>query len=228
MNVLYTGIAGLLFFCFSLLPVYAQQGNICIKFIGNCGLYLSDGQLNLYVDFPYRSGAFNYMKYGKTELDSIKSNALFIFTHRHPDHYSGQLLKKQTGQVLGPWKVPKGKRADLNQLKDSFPYFSVQAFRTKHRFASRHSSYLLSWHGKRIFLSGDTERAETIAGLKDIDIAFVPYWILLDAREKNMQTDVKKFFVYHLYPEQKLNVSTPERIQLLQRQGEVICIPFGM
>lgn len=69
-------------FCFS------QTNEIRIQFIGNCGLSMSDGKSNLYIDFPYKSGAYGYMKYESIEIDSIKDNSTFLFTHRHADHYS--------------------------------------------------------------------------------------------------------------------------------------------
>lgn len=66
---------------------FSQSNEIKIKFLGNCGLHLTDGNLN-YMDFPYKSGAYGYMEYDKAQLDSIKENSIFIFTHKHADHYS--------------------------------------------------------------------------------------------------------------------------------------------
>ncbi|MCL2246754.1 MAG: hypothetical protein FWC10_06540 [Lentimicrobiaceae bacterium] len=59
----------------------AQSNEITIKFIGNCALSMTDGKSNFYIDFPYKSGAYKYMKYDESEIDSIKENAIFIFTH---------------------------------------------------------------------------------------------------------------------------------------------------
>lgn len=85
----------------------AQANTITIRYIGNCGLYMTDGTLDVYVDFPYKSGAFGYMEYPVSEIDSIKAKATHIFTHRHPDHYSKKSVKKLSGTVYGPWKVKK-------------------------------------------------------------------------------------------------------------------------
>ncbi|MBC8882919.1 hypothetical protein H9X57_04590 [Flavobacterium piscinae] len=63
--------------------------------------------------------------------------------------------------------------------------FKIESFKTKHRFTFKHYSYLITWHGKRIFLSGDTESADLISTVKNINWAFVPYWIMLDAKEKS-------------------------------------------
>jgi len=205
---------------FSTNPLFSQSGEIKIKFLGNAGLYLTDGASNVYVDFPYKSGAFGYMKYDIAQLDSIKDNSVFIFTHRHPDHYSRKLVNKQKGKAYGPWNVTA-----LEDLNNILPHFSIHSFKTKHRFASKHSSYLITWHGKRIFISGDTETADTIATVKDIDWAFVPSWIIYNARENKMKIDAKKFAIYHLYPSEEINVVTPGII-LLNKQNEVITLPY--
>lgn len=205
--------------------VSAQTNAITVRFIGNCGLYMTDGKLDVYVDFPYKSGAYGYMQYAPSEVDSIKANATHIFTHRHADHYSKKLVKQLTGKVLGPWKVAKKRRADLTAPQYASAAFSVETFRTKHRFAHHHYSYLITWHGKRIYLSGDTEKADTIAQAKEMNWAFVPYWILLDAKDKNIRIDTEKIAVYHLYPTQKVTTDNT-KILLLKEQNAVITIPY--
>ncbi|MBK9289952.1 MAG: hypothetical protein IPN38_20460 [Flavobacteriales bacterium] len=186
---------------------------------------MSDGALDVYVDLPYKSGAFGYMDYPGSEIDSIKANATHIFTHRHPDHYRKKLVKKLSGTVYGPWKVKKKRRADLSAPAYSAAQFTVQTFRTKHRFARHHYSYLITWHGKRIYLSGDTEGAETIAQVTTMDIAFVPAWIMRDAKEKNITIDAQRFAVYHLYPTEKVTTDNP-KVTVLRTQGEVLALPY--
>lgn len=201
-----------------------QQNEIRVKFIGNCGLYMTDGSLNVYIDFPYKSGAFNYMTYEKAELDSIRDNAVFIFTHRHPDHYSHKLLKRHTGKICGPWKVRKKRRFHSNDLADK--EFSIASFRNKHRFNFKHSSYLITWHNKRIFISGDTETAETIKEVSNMDWAFIPPWIYSDAARRKIKIDSKMKVIYHLYPNQKIDGEPPKDLILLRRQNEVIKINY--
>jgi len=105
---------------------FSQTSEIKIKFIGNCGLHLTDGDLNIYVDFPYKSGAFNYMEYDTAELDSIKDNSIFLFTHKHPDHYSiknmRKTLRKKHGKKYGKWNLDK-----LEELCKTIPEFNIQA-----------------------------------------------------------------------------------------------------
>lgn len=199
--------------------LYAQTPDIQVKFIGNCGIHLTDGKNNLYVDFPYQSGAFNYMTYNQAELDSIADNAYFLFTHKHPDHYSKKMLNliksKHKGNVYGKWNTES-----FNELNAAFTDFRIEIFKTKHRFSFNHYSYLITWHGKKLYFSGDTESAVTIASIDQIDWAFIPTWIWMDAKENNLQLNATKFAIYHLYPDESVTNSEPEKIKLLNKQGE--------
>jgi L-ascorbate metabolism protein UlaG (beta-lactamase superfamily) len=219
-NLYKKNILIILFIGFYLLG-FSQSNEIKIRFIGNCGLHLSDGKTNLYVDFPYKSGAFGYMKYNVSEIDSINENAIFIFTHKHPDHFSKKMLRKVKGKRKGKVFV-NGKGKKYEALSATIDDFKIELFKNKHRFSFKHHSYLITWHGKRIFFSGDTETSATIASLKDMDWAFVPGWILMDAKEKNVTIDAKKIGVYHLYPNQKVTNSRPEKYLILDKQGMVI------
>lgn len=200
-----------------------QSNEIKIKFIGNCGLYLTDTKSNIYIDFPYKSGAHNYMEYDKSELDSIKENATFIFTHKHADHYSRKLLKKRRGKKYGPWNIAK-----ITNIKDSIPDFNIEAFRTEHKVfgvSFKHYSYLITWHNKRLFISGDTEKADTVATVHQIDWLFAPVWLIIDAKNKQLKIDATKIAVYHIG--QKDKVTTKDtKITLLDQSGEVIIIPY--
>jgi L-ascorbate metabolism protein UlaG (beta-lactamase superfamily) len=199
---------------------FSQSKEIKVKFIGNCSLFLTDGGQNIYIDFPYKSGAHGYMKYDKSEIDSIKSNPVFIFTHRHSDHYSKKLLKKLKGKKYGPWNLSK-----LDQLNDPANEFSIQSFKTKHIFSLKHYSYLITWHKKKIFISGDTNNADTIAKISNIDWAFMPAWLTMDSIKKNLKLDVKMVGLYHIGPKDKITTENPI-ILLLDKQGEVISIPY--
>lgn len=211
---------------------FSQSNEISIEFMGNCGLYMTDGNTNIYIDFPYKSGAYGYMEYDKAELDSIKENSIFIFTHKHADHYSKKNLKKvmreKSGQKFGVSNI-----SDLEKLGETIEDFDIKAFKTKHTFFGipfRHYSYLITWHGKKIYLSGDTTNPETIGKIKNIDWAFVPYWILINAKEMGIEIDTKMYFIYHLYPEQipsaKETWGNVDNIHPLTEQGEIITIKY--
>ena len=129
---------------------FAQSNEIKIRYIGNCGLHITDGINHIYTDFPYKSGAYNHIEYEDSEIDSLKKNSFYIFTHKHADHYSKKLLKEvlktKKGKAYGPWNI-----SELERLDDSIPDFEIQTFKTKHRFSLNHYSFLITWHNKKIF-----------------------------------------------------------------------------
>lgn len=209
---------------------YSQSSEIEIEFIGNCGLHMTDGQTNIYVDFPYKSGAYGYMEYEEKRLDRIEENATFIFTHKHADHYSKKSLKRVM-KVKGGREFGISNIAELEKLGESIDDFEIEAFKTKHSFFGipfRHYSYLITWHGKRIYLSGDTTNPETIGKVADIDLAFIPYWILANAKEQSIEIDAEMFAVYHLYPVQvdsaKENWGEVGNIRPMVEEGEKITL----
>lgn len=224
MNSLFTRFLILFIFTLSAHLSFSQSNELQIRFIGNCGLYLTDGSTNIYIDFPYKSGAHNYMEYDISELDSIRKDPIFIYTHKHADHYSGKLVKKsaqtRNGQIYGPWNIKK-----MLELSGKIPNFTIETFKTKHRFSFNHYSYLISWHGKRIFFSGDTEHPHTIALMSDLDWAFAPAWLVTEAFDQNLKIDSEKIAIYHIGPKDHITSSDP-KIVLLNTQGEIIRIPY--
>ena len=206
---------------------FGQSHEIKIRFIGNCGLYMTDGATNFYIDFPYKSGAHNYMEYDDSEIDSIKDDAIFIFTHRHADHYSKKILKKLTGQKFDPWNID-----ELEKLGETISDFEIKAFETSHKFygiSFKHYSYLITWHGKKIYISGDTQNANTLALQKDIDWTFAPVWLLTDAHEKgiNLPEISKMYAIYHIGKKDKItNDGNDPQIKLLNEPGEIITISY--
>lgn len=188
-------------------------------------MQLTDGSKNVFVDFPYKPGAYGYMTYGANQLDSVPEGSTFIFTHRHADHYSKKLVKPLKGKVHGPWQSPRPKLAGMEILDDPANSLSVVAYKAKHRFSLHHSSYLITWHGKKFFISGDTEDAELAGTIEHVDYAFVPPWLLSDAMEKRIKIDADHFAMYHLYPDQAVTTDDP-RIQFMRKENDVIAVPF--
>lgn len=211
---------------------FSQTNEIKIEFLGNCGLYLSDGETNIYTDFPYKSGAYGYMQFEESELDRIKENSIFIFTHKHADHYSKKNLKKviteKGGTAYGVSNIP-----ELEKLNDNLNDFEIKSFKTKHKVFGinfRHFSYLITWHGKTIYLSGDTTNPETIGKIKNIDLAFVPYWLYENAIKQHINIDAKEIGIYHLYPYEieraEKYFENKKNEYPLTKQGEIVTIKY--
>ena len=117
-------------------------------------------------------------------------------------------------------------------MGDSIPDFDIKAFETQHKvfgISFKHYSYLITWHGKKIYLSGDTENADTIAKQNDLDWAFVPAWLAMDAREKGIKLLelTKMLGIYHIGPNDHITSDeTVPTLKLLNKQGEVIRIAY--
>lgn len=201
-----------------------QTSEIKIRFIGNCGLHITDGVKDIYTDFPYKSGAHNYMEYEGNELDSVKENAYFIFTHKHSDHYlkngMNAFMTKKKGKMYGKWNIH-----EMEQLRDEIPDFEIIGYKTKHHFSFTHYSFLITWHKKKIYFSGDTENPETILTMTNLDWAFIPAWLVNSINESNQKLDSKMVGIYHIGPKDDIDIKG-EKVLMLNKQGAVITIPF--
>ena len=202
--------------------LHAQTNAITVRFGGNAGISLSDGKQTICFDFPYSSGAFGYMRFDSAALKAVQRDAILIFTHRHPDHYWRHHTKFYTGKKYARRNRKKLPKRLPNQVSE----VSIQVFRTKHRFCFKHYSYLLEWHGKRFFISGDTEHPETIGKIKNIDYAFVPPWILSYAKAKNISIDAKTKVIYHLYPNEKVEQAMDINDKVLDKLGMEFQVPI--
>lgn len=203
---------------------YGQTNEITIRYIGNCGLHITDGTHHIYTDFPYKSGAHHYAEYDDSEIENLEENAYYIFTHKHSDHYYkgkvNKILKKKNGKKYGKWNIK-----ELEKLSEVLPDFKIEAFKTKHMFSFAHYSYLITWHGKKIFLSGDTESADTIMTIKDMDWAFIPAWLVYDINEREKKLDTEHIGIYHIGPRDDISI-TGEKVLMLDKQGEEISISY--
>ncbi|SFT42017.1 hypothetical protein SAMN05216474_0461 [Lishizhenia tianjinensis] len=215
MRLLFT----MLLLCLSF-TMKAQDTTITAKFIGNCGLYLTDGHSHLYIDFPYKSGAHKYMEYDAGELDSIQENAIFLFTHHHSDHYSRKLMRKtkqaKGGKVFGNWNA-----GELDSLKETF---TIEAIKTSHRFSMKHYSYVVTWHGKRFYFSGDTASTKEVSTLENIDWAFINPWLFMKLQRERIKIDTDFYALYHFYPTQVLPEEKPDNVFFLMNQGEQLIL----
>jgi ribonuclease BN (tRNA processing enzyme) len=213
-------IASILFillthFCFG------QTNEITVTLIGNAGFRMTDGVTNIYFDFQYKSGAFGYMTYSERELEKIKPNSIFIFTHKHADHYAKKIVKKLNGKVYAG-----SNRKEISELEKDIPDFKITSYKTKHRFSFGHYSYVIEWHGKKVFVSGDTKHPETIGLIKGIDYAFIPPWLITYAKEKNITIDAKIKVLYHLYSNEKVTEKASDDLIIFDKQGMNIKIEY--
>ena len=163
-----------------------------IQYIGNASFVLSDGKKNVFIDFPYEAGAYGFaMDYS---LDSIITgdNNISIITHHHGDHWWRKGFMDSNNKLFAPYFVrlfvPKSRKIlfkehtvidDLiiNPIKTPHGYtIAPFGFNINLKCIS-HYSYILFWHNKKIFISGDANsNYELLQREKNIDIAIITHW----------------------------------------------------
>jgi len=192
------------------------------RFIGNMAWAISDGSFTLMSDFPYDSGAVRgYMTYDASEIKSATPETLSLITHRHGDHWSPTLFPKTTWKIVGPRDVvatlPKDR---VVPVSPRFPYgpLVVDAIETPHASIG-HYSYVVAWHGKRLYFSGDTEEPKHLVALKQLDVAFLSPW-LYRAAMKIGRIDAKRIVIYHHQPGETVPECRPPCH--VPRQGETV------
>ena len=207
-----------------LISEVAFAGNLSFQFIGNMAFSISDGKTTLYSDFPYESGAFDYMKYDLKSL-KISDNAVCLITHAHRDHWANELFKPLKLKIIGPPEVLKAvnpSRIIPFAKEITYEGIHVQPLETPHANLT-HYSYLVTWHGIRMYFSGDTEEIKTLLAMKNLDVAFISPWLARSLSTNKQTVDAKKIVIYHHADGEK--VVAPKN-GIVPKQGETFQIPF--
>src|SRR5687768_1471826 len=155
------------------------------RFIGNMAFAITDGRTTLMTDFPYQSGYSRYMTYDPKMVRSA-TPTLSLITHRHGDHWERSLFTATDWKVAGPADVTLGfppSRVVPVAGGGSFGPIGIEAIETPHASLG-HYSYIVSWHGRRMYFSGDTESPDSLLAAKNLDVAFVSPWLYDAIRDR--------------------------------------------
>jgi L-ascorbate metabolism protein UlaG (beta-lactamase superfamily) len=169
------------------------------RFIGNMAFAITDGSVTLMTDFPYRSGYSVYMTYPPGDIQSNTPSTLSLITHRHGDHWEPALFNRTTWKVAGPADVTAAIAADrIVPLgpHTAFGPIAIERIETPHANIG-HYSYIVTWHGRRLYFSGDTASTDSLAAAKRLDAAFVSPWIYQSMIKKGIRIDAKRVVIYH-------------------------------
>ena len=210
-----------------LLTGAAGAGELTVTFIGNMAFHITDGETTLLSDFPYRSGAYGYMAYDIDDVPPIE-NGLCLVTHSHADHWDKELFAKMDLFVIGPTSVTGG--VDTKKVVPfdadetmSFRDIEVQAIEMPHTAPQQHYSYLVTWHGLRLYFPGDTETPADMLKREDIDIMFISPWLIRTIERQHLILDTDILVVYH----QKIGEEFPPfQDYKRMKQGESFTMKF--
>lgn len=194
-------------------------------FIGNEAWHITDGEYTLMTDFPYQSGYSRYMTWEWSGVPKIQdsSKVLLVTTHQHRDHFAAELFPRlNPAGVIGPATVRAAapSKGILPTADARFGPIRVEAIPTPHADLE-HYSYVIEWHGVRIYLPGDTEEAKSLIQAKNLDVAFVTPWMLQAAARAGAKIDARRVIVVHHEAGQKV---APYQGSTVPRQGEVVAL----
>jgi hypothetical protein len=175
-------------------PVFAAE--LQFRFIGNEAFEITDGEVTLLSDFPYRSGYSIYMTYPDEEIRR-RERSVCLITHRHGDHFEPKLVGEIGCRVVAAPEITN-KLQDVETLelggKLLFHSVGIRPIRTPHS-DTQHYSYLVEWHGLKLYFVGDTETPEHIPD--DLDVLFVSPWLLDTIKRSGSEPSAKKVVIYH-------------------------------
>lgn len=175
------------------------------RFIGNMSYAISDGITTLFTDFPYQSGYSGYMAYDGREIRSATSRSLALITHRHSDHWDRGLFDRTNWKVVGPEDAVAGvaeprivRALPVAPARStiSFDGITIDALPTPHASIG-HYSYLVTWLGRRLYFSGDTDDVAQLLEMTDIDVAFVSPWLFRRVQKTGRRIDAQRIVIYH-------------------------------
>ena len=206
----------------------APGGELTVTFIGNMAFHITDGETALLSDFPYQSGAFGYMKYEMADVPPIK-DGLSLITHWHTDHWSLPLFAAMDTKLIAPDDVVAKIDDAARVIKiapgapAAFRGMTIEAAKTIHRLAPSHYSYIVTWHGKRLYFTGDTESPEYILDAKNIDVMFLSPWLIRTIERQKLSLDAKTLVVYHQKETEEI---PPFQDYKRMKQGESFTVAF--
>lgn len=184
--------------------VFAQEP-LKAQFIGNMAFAISDGRITLFTDFPYQSGYGGYMKYNAREIKSATPLSIAVITHRHADHWDKGLFEKTNWAVIAPEdalaetppsRVMRSLPVAPALMSVTFSAITVEGIPTPHAMIG-HYSYLVTWNGRRLYFTGDTDDAARLLEMKNLDVAFVSPWLFSRTQKGGQRIDARQIVIYH-------------------------------
>lgn len=198
------------------------------RFIGNMAFAITDGTLTLFSDFPYQSGYSVYMEYHAREIRSSTPQSLSLITHRHGDHWDRALFERTGWRVIAPEDALSGiapkrivRTLPVKPVASTLTTgaVTVDTLPTPHANIG-HYSYLVTWHGRRLYFTGDTDSADQLLALKGLDVAFVSPWLYRRSLRAGRHIDARRIVIYH----QTADEAVPECRDpcSVPKQGEIL------
>jgi L-ascorbate metabolism protein UlaG (beta-lactamase superfamily) len=184
-------------------------GPLRITPIQHASLMIEAGGKVIHVD---PSSANTQAKYA-----ALPKADLLLITDFHPDHMDSKAIawvKQPTTKILAPMVVTSGIKAGETMHNGQIVHwgdFTIEAvpmYNIESKTAAgipwhtkgRGNGYVITYGGKRIYISGDTEAIPEMKALKNIDIAFVCMNLPYTMSPQEAAEGVKAFAPKVVYP----------------------------
>jgi L-ascorbate metabolism protein UlaG (beta-lactamase superfamily) len=184
----------------------ASGGTIRITLVRHGSLMIEGGGQVVHVD-PWSQGNYE----GLPQADII------LITDIHPDHMDRAMVQKlrKSGTVtIGPEAVAKAlegvtvlRNGETTQVGswtiEAVPMYNLKRGPAEGKLyhdKGRGNGYVISWGGKRLYISGDTEGVPEMRALKNIDVAFVCMNLPFTMPPEEAAEAVKAFRPKIVYP----------------------------
>ncbi|MGD0965609.1 MAG: MBL fold metallo-hydrolase [Candidatus Acidiferrales bacterium] len=193
-----------------------SKGEVKITPLYHAALLIQAGGKSIYVD-PAKPA----------DVSGLPSADLILVTDIHGDHMDTNLIakvSKSDTQVIAPPAVVKtvttampisnGETREWNGWKiEAVPMYNMKRGPAEGKLfhdKGRGNGYVLTYGGKRFYISGDTEATPEMEALKNIDVAFVcmnlPYTMPPEEAAEAVKAFHPKIVIPYHYGQSDLNV----------------------
>lgn len=177
---------------------------------------------------------------GEKRLTGFPKPDLVLVTDIHGDHQENVTLKavaQDKTRLLAPAavveKLPEELKKQTTVIKngetktvagiqiEAIPAYNLTSDRLKYHAKGRGNGYVLTFGGKRVYLSGDTEDIPEMRSLKNIDVAFVCMNLPYTMTVEQAASAVKEFKPKLVYPYHYRGSDTEKFKSLVGADSEV-------
>jgi L-ascorbate metabolism protein UlaG (beta-lactamase superfamily) len=155
--------------------------------------------------------------WSQANYDGLPQADLILITDIHGDHMDAKAIekvKKAGTQIIGPAAVAEkvqgvttlanGEKKTIGKWTiEALPMYNLKRGPSEGKFyhdKGRGNGYVITYGGKRIYFSGDTEGVPEMRALKNIDVAFVAMNLPYTMTPEEAADAVKAFSPKVVYP----------------------------
>lgn len=178
-------------------------------------------------------GKVMYIDPAQGKYDGLPQADYILLTDTHPDHLVPAVidkLKKPGTVILAPQAVAatvtgatviaNGESKTIGDFKvDALPMYNLTPARQQFHPKGRGNGYVVTYGGKRFYISGDTEGTPEMKALRNIDVAFVCMNLPYTMTPEEAAEAVRAFHPAVVYPYHYSNSDLKTFAKLLEGSG---------